>query len=181
MRPEVQRRAVSSAFEGKRGAICFQNWARPREDCEIPGATGYAKFGLYANWTIFDVPVADDDEAVTLRGDNQCFDATDRNRIKLATRLESVADDDHEGAWNSTPGGKLHYVGKAVFDRVKTQELFLLVFVQHIVGEFGGNTLQGEARELFANVVVPIMATARTTFAVAVSRETCTFILHLGQ
>jgi len=32
------------------------------------------------------------------------FAAADRNRVELASRFESVADDDHEGAWNCDPG-----------------------------------------------------------------------------
>lgn len=125
------------------------------------------------------MPVADDDEAVTLRGDNQCFDAADRNEIEVASRCESVANDDHEGAWNSAPRREFDYVRAAVLDRVKAEELFLFVFVHHIIGEFRGNTLQGEARELFA-VLVPIMATAMTTFAIVVSFEARAFVLHRG-
>jgi hypothetical protein len=125
------------------------------------------------------MPVADDDEAVTLRGDNHCFDTADRNGIELASRCESVANDDHEGAWNSAPGGEFDYVREAVFDWVKTEQLFLFVFVYHIIGEFGGNTLQGEARELFA-VLIPIMATAMTNFAVVVPIEARAFVLHRG-
>lgn len=125
------------------------------------------------------MPIADDDEAMTVRGDNQRFDATDRNEIELASRCESVANDDHEGAWNSAPGGEFDYVRVAVFDRVKTEELFLFVFVHHIIREFGGNTLQGEARELFA-VLIPIMATAMTTFAIVVPIEARAFVLHRG-
>lgn len=125
------------------------------------------------------MPVADDDEAVTLRSDNQCFDAADRNGIELASRLESVANDDHEGAWNSTPGGEFGDVREAVFHRVKTKKLFPFVFVHHIIGEFGGNTLQGEVRKLFT-VLILIMATAMTTFAVVVSIEARAFVLHRG-
>jgi hypothetical protein len=110
---------------------------------------------------------ADDDKTVTLCGDNQGFGTAHRNCVELASRLESVADDDHEGAWNGAPGGEFGDARTAVFDGVKTQKLLLFVFVHHVFWESGCNTLQGEAPELFA-IPLPVMATAMTSLAVMV-------------
>ena len=77
-----------------------------------------------------------------------------------------MADDDDEGAWNRAPRGEFDYVRVAVFDRVKAEELFLFVFVQNVLREYWGDTLQGEARKLFT-VVLFIMATTMTFFVFA--------------